>query len=648
MTHPLLSRLQNGVVLTDGAMGTVLYDAGTPLDDCFDALNLSAPAAVSAVHRAYLEAGADIIETNTFGANRFRLESFGLADRVRQINRAGVRLARDAREVAGVDALVAGSIGPTARTLAPIGLTRPEDVEAAFREQIEAMVEAGVDLLMIETIGNLDEMVAAINAARAVSDLPIVANMTFAEDGRTIGGSSPEDVVDRLAPLGVSVLGANCSVGPQRLLPVIAAMARRLEQVRPGAPLGDAPEATAEDGPWLSCLPNAGWPAHVAGRVIYPSSPEYFASFAQQAAAAGVRLIGGCCGTTPAHTRAMREAITHWHEARPGTDPATEPAATLTAEAVADTVSVIELTPELDLVPADEPGSLARKLEGGKFLVAVEIDPPKGLNPAKALEGARLLRDAGVDAINVADSPMARVRMSALTICYLIQHQVGVETILHLTTRDRSLMGLQSDLLGAHAVGVRTILALTGDPPSLGDYPDSSAVYDIDSTGLIRVLRQLNQGTDSAGASIGKHANFLIACAVDPTRADLEHEAARLRTKLEAGANFVMTQPIFDPAVWRRFLDVYGVERLPVPVLIGILPLQSTKHAEFLHNEVPGITLTDEARDRMRRAGAEGRAEGVNMARELLLQLRPDVQGVYLMPSFGRYEVAAEVLRVLD
>lgn len=646
MSHPFLSKLQTGVVLSDGAMGTVLYDAGTPLDDCFDALNLSNPTAVSAVHRAYLDAGADIIETNTFGANRYRLDAFGLADKVRQINRAGVRLARDAREVAGVSALVAGSIGPTARTLAPIGLTEPADVQSAFQEQIEAMVEAGVDLLMIETIGNLDEMLAAIAAARAACDLPIVANMTFAEDGRTIGGSSPEEVVERLAPLGVTVIGANCSVGPQRLLPVMAAMARRLKQ---GGPALGA-ESSPDTGPWLACLPNAGWPAQVAGRVIYPSSPEYFANFAQQAADLGVRLIGGCCGTTPAHTRAMREALTAWSGQRPD---ATADEDTADAN---ESITIIELGTEArpgslvdaGLTPADEPSDFARKLHGGKFLVAVEIDPPKGLNPAKALDGARLLREAGVDAINVADSPMARVRMSALTICYLIQHQVGVETILHLTTRDRSLMGLQSDLLGAHAVGVRTILALTGDPPSLGDYPDSSAVYDIDSTGLIRVLTRLNHGTDSAGASIGKQANFLIACAVDPTRDDLEHEAGRLRTKLEAGANFVMTQPIFDPAVWRRFLDVYGVERLPVPVLIGILPLQSTKHAEFLHNEVPGITLTDDARDRMRRAGAAGRAEGVKMAQELLLQLRPHAQGVYLMPSFGRYEVAAEVLQVLD
>jgi homocysteine S-methyltransferase len=302
---------------------------------------------------------------------------------------------------------------------------------------------------------------------------------------------------------------------------------------------------------------------------------------------------------------------------------------------------------DADLTPVEGPTALARKLAEGKFVVSVEIDPPKGLNPGKALEGARLLREVGVDAINVADSPMARVRMSALTMCYLIQHQVGVETILHLTTRDRSLMGLQSELLGAHAVGVRNILALTGDPPSLGDYPDSSAVYDVDSVGLIRILAGLNLGIDSAGAAIGRAANFSIACAVDPTRDDLAEESRRLRAKLAAGAQFVMTQPIYDPAIWRRFLDIFGAERLDVPVLVGILPLQSTRHAEFLHNEVPGITLTDEARERMRLAGADGRREGVKMAQELLLALRPHVQGVYLMPSFGRYEVAAEVLAIL-
>jgi homocysteine S-methyltransferase len=303
--------------------------------------------------------------------------------------------------------------------------------------------------------------------------------------------------------------------------------------------------------------------------------------------------------------------------------------------------------PEIDLTPAEGPTRLREKLDRGEFVVSVEIDPPKGLNPAKALDGACLLQEAGVDFINVADSPMARVRMSALTLCYLIQHRTGVETLLHFTTRDRSLMGLQSELLGAHAVGVRNIIALTGDPPSLGDYPDSSAVYDVDSIGLIRILDRLNAGTDSSGASIGRPAAFTIACAVDPTRDDLALEAERLRAKLAAGAHLVMTQPIYDPATWRRFLEVYGEARLPVPVLAGILPLQSSKHAEFLHNEVPGITLSDEARRRMRLAGPAGRREGVKMAQELLQELRPLVQGVYLMPSFGRYEVAAEVLEVL-
>jgi len=629
MANPLLTRLADGVVLADGALGTMLYAGGAALDESFDALNLSRPELVAATHRAYLEAGADLIETNTFGANRYRLEHFGLADKVLEVNKRGVRLAREAREIAGRAALVAGSVGPTARTLAPFGTAEPAAVRAAFREQIEALLEGGVDLLIVETIGNLEEMEQAIGAAREASDLPIVAMMTFAEDGRTIGGSTPEDVVDRLRGLGVSALGANCSVGPQRMLPTVAAMGRRL----------DESEADGE-APALACMPNAGWPTQVGGRVIYRSSPEYFADFARRAAEGGVRLIGGCCGTTPAHVRAMREALDAWAAERA--------AAPADRTAVVAIVAAPRPAPDVELVPAEGPTELCRKLAGGKFLVSVEIDPPKGLNPAKALEGARLLKAVGVDAINVADSPMARVRMSALTLCYMIQHQVGVETIIHFTTRDRSLMGLQSELLGAHAVGVRNILALTGDPPSLGDYPDSSAVYDVDSIGLVRVLARLNGGEDSAGASIGRPANFTIACAIDPTREDLEEEARRLRAKLEAGANFVMTQPIFDAAVWRHFLDVYGVERLDVPVLIGILPLQSSRHAEFLHNEVPGITLTDDARDRMRRAGAEGRAEGVKMAQDLLLQLRPHVQGVYLMPSFGRYEVAAEVLRVLD
>ena len=624
MTHPLLDRLASGPVLADGAIGTMLYEAGASLDQSFDALNLTLPDLVLGVHRAYLEAGADLIETNSFGANRFKLETFGLADRVREINRKAARLAREAREISGRPALVAGSVGPTGRTVAPLGVVEPETIRAAFREQIEALLEGGVDLLVLETIGSLDEMTEAVSAAREACDVPIVASMTFAEDGRTIGGSSPEDVVVHLRTMGITAIGANCSVGPQRLLPVAARMARLLA-------------ADGTDGLAVSCMPNAGWPAHVAGRVIYPSSPEYFAEFARSAVEAGAGIVGGCCGTTPQHTAAMRAALDSWLTNRNGAGPRPLPRAARTPAA-----------PPLDLTPAEGPTRLREKLDRGEFVVSVEIDPPKGLNPTKALDGARLLKEAGVEFINVADSPMARVRMSALMLCSLIQQQTGVETMLHFTTRDRSLMGLQSELLGAHAVGVRNIIALTGDPPSLGDYPDSSAVYDVDSIGLTRILSRLNQGADSAGASIGRPAAFTIACAVDPTRDDLAHEAERLRAKLEAGAHLVMTQPIYDPASWTRFLEVYGAERLPVPVLAGILPLQSSKHAEFLHNEVPGITLSDEARERMRRAGADGRREGVKMAQDLLERLRPLVQGVYLMPSFGRYEVAAEVLEIIE
>ncbi len=629
MANPLDIRLEHGVILADGAFGTMLYSAGEPLETCFDELNLIRPDLVSGVHRAYIAAGADLIETNTFGANRARLNHFHLGDQVTAINKRAVKLAREEREISGRPVLVAGSIGPTMRTIAPVGTTPAAEISAIFTEQIEALLEGGVDLLIFETIGNLDEMIAGITAAKAACDLPIIAMMTFADDARTMAGNNPADVVDTLTALGVTAIGANCSVGPQRILPVVRAMRRRLRDS------GDAAS------PALACMPNAGWPSHLGGRVIYPSSPDYFGNFATEAAAAGVRIVGGCCGTTPEHIAAMRAALDGWAEIPSSgiqsvsipTPPSRDRDATV-------------IGARNDALAADGPTELAQKL-GTKFIVSVEIDPPKGLNPAKAIEGARMLKAAGVDAINVAESPMARVRMSALTLCYLIQHQVGIETILHFTTRDRSLMGLQSDLLGAHAAGVRNILALTGDPPSLGDYPDSTAVYDVDSIGLIRVLGQLNDGADSAGASIGRRASFTVACAIDPTRHDLPEEARRLKAKLAAGANLVMTQPIYDIAVWERFLQVFDDE-IHVPVLLGVLPLQSSKHAEFLHNEVPGISLTDDARDRMRRAGADGRREGVKMAQDLLLVARPQVQGVYIMPSFGRYEVAAEVLDVLS
>ena len=616
VNHPFLAQLDERVLLGDGATGTMLHGRGVSIDDSFDALNVNRPDLIAGLHRAYLAAGADVIETNTFGANRIRLEQWGLADRVRAVNVKAVKLAREAREISGNAAFVAGSIGPTQRTMAPFGSFSQAEAESVFREQIEALLEGGVDLLILETISDLNEMTAAIRAARSSSDLPIVAMMTFAEDGRTVAGNSVADVVEQMTAAGADVIGANCSVGPRKILPVIQAMI----DIREGI----------DAGPRFACMPNAGWPTRVNGRVIYPSSPDYLAKFAVDAAAMGVRLIGGCCGTGPDHIAAMRAALDGRTAAQP------EPA----ADQRSDRVTMQRST--VDIAAADGPTEFAKRLKT-KFVVCVEIDPPKGLNPEKAIAGAQMLKSVGVDAINVADSPMARVRMSAMTLSHLIQAETGVEAIVHFTTRDRSLMGLQSELLGAHAMGVRNILALTGDPPSLGDYADSSAVYDVDSIGLIRVLGKLNAGTDSAGASIGRMASFTIACAVDPTKADLDEEVRRLKAKIASGAHCVMTQPIFELSVWTRFLERYG-EPIDLPVLVGILPLQSSRHAEFLHNEVPGITLTDDARERMRLAGPHGRREGVEMARELLASLKPHAQGVYIMPSFGRYEVAAEVL----
>lgn len=618
MAHPLIERLSSGPILGDGAMGTMLYSLGMSLDENFDQLNLTHPEIVAQVHRAYLAAGSDLIETNTFGANRFRLEASGLGNQVLAINKKATRIAREEREISGKSTIIAGAIGPTNRTIEPYGQITRQQIRDAFREQIDALLEGGVDCLVFETFGSIEEIEEALAAAREACDLPIIAMMSFAEDGVTVAGNQVCDVIERLGAYKPDVIGANCSVGPSRLLSVMEAMHSHYS-------------ANSDPQP-LACMPNAGWPAHSGGRVIYPSTPEYFAEFARQAAQTGVGLIGGCCGTTPEHIAAMRAALDGDQPHEEGVE------ATRLARRGGGVVR--------DIVTLDDgPTELAASI-GNKFLVSVEIDPPKGLNPEKAISGARMLKESGVDLINVADSPMARVRMSALTLCYLIQHEVGIETIVHFTTRDRSLMGLQSELLGAHAAGVRNILALTGDPPSLGNYPGSSAVYDIDSIGLIRVLTKLNSGVDSAGSSIGRMANFTIACAVDPTKADLADEARRLHAKIDAGAQLVMTQPIYDASVWTNFLEYFGGP-VDVPVMVGILPLQSSKHAEFLHNEVPGITLTDRARERMRKAGADGRQEGVKMAQELLADLRAHAQGVYLMPSFGRYEVAAEVLEIL-
>jgi len=619
-SHPFLKRLTTSVVLADGAMGTYLYERGIPFDRSFDLLNLTDRALIQSIHREYIRAGAELIETNTFGANRYRLQAHGSTEPARLVNRAGAQLARNAREEVGETVFVAGAIGPLGKPVAPLGTITREEAFDAYREQVEGLVEGGVDLLIVETQTDLAEAAIAIDAVRSVtSDLPLVLQMTFTEDGRTLYGAYPEDVVRAMDPSKVDVLGANCSVGPQALLEIVDRLHRRTEFP-------------------VSVMPNAGLPGFVNGRFVYLSSPEYLADYAVRFAAAGARLVGGCCGTTPAHTRKMRDALRAAPKASTAAD-VQEP-----AKPIPVVMRIEEPAPVTDLVNRTQ---LSRKLTDKKFVVSVEVDPPRGARPKKMIEGAQLLRDAGVDFINVADSPMARVRMSCIALASMITHQVGIETILHFTCRDRNLMGIQSDLMGAHALGIRNILALTGDPPRAGDYPNTTAVFDVDSIGLIRVLKQLNAGTDLGGNSIGEPTTFVIGCAVNPTADTLDTELERFRKKTEAGAEFAMTQPVYELATLRKFLDLVGTPR--IPILLGLLPLQSHRHAEFLHNEVPGIHVPDQAREAMRTAGERGIEVGVEMCRKLLLEARDLVEGAYLMPSFGRYEVVARVAEaVLD
>jgi homocysteine S-methyltransferase len=615
MIHPFLKRLQQGAVLADGAMGTYLYEKGIPFDRSFDLLNLTDASLIQAVHREYIRAGAEVIETNTFGGNRYRLAAHGATETARRVNRAGAQIARNAREEVGEAVFVAGSMGPLGKPVAPLGTITREEAYDAYREQAEGLVEGGVDLLILETQTDMAEALIAIDAVRSVTgDVPLVVQMTFTEDGRTLYGSYPEDVVHAVLGKKVDLLGANCSVGPQKLLEIVERLKRRTELP-------------------ISVMPNAGMPKFVNGRFVYLSSPEYFAEYAQRFTTAGAQLVGGCCGTTPMHTRKMRDALRAV---------ASAPAPLAPSPPGAGPAIVIEET-----AAKTDPtmrSTLARKLAAKEFVVSVEVDPPRGARPKKMIEGAQFLKDAGVDFINVADSPMARVRMSSIALASMIGHQVGIETILHFTCRDRNLMGIQSDLMGAHALGIRNILALTGDPPRAGDYPNATAVFDVDSIGLIGVLKRLNAGTDLGGNSIGEPTTFVIGCAVNPTADTLDEELDRFQRKMEAGAEFAMTQPVYELETLAKFLDKLGkLGKRRVPILLGLLPLQSHRHAEFLHNEVPGINIPDHARAAMRDAGEKGIEVGVEMCRKLLLEARDLVQGAYLMPSFGRYEVVARV-----
>jgi homocysteine S-methyltransferase len=617
MPHAFSQRLGEGPLLCDGAMGTVLYARGVPLEGCFDVLNVTNARLVQGVHADYIAAGADCIETNTFGANRFKLAVHGLESQVREVNRRGVRLARDVRESAGRDVWVLGSIGPLGKYLEPLGTVTADEARDAFREQAEALLEGGVDAFVVETFSDLAEIRLAIEAIRSVTDLPVVAQMAFTDEAVTFMGRAPAEVARDLRALGVQAIGANCSVGSSTLYDVLERM---------------APEA---GGLPLAIQPNAGLPSRIGERLIYLSSPAYMGEYAGRMVEAGARLVGGCCGTTPQHTAAMRETLdrlTPGAQRRDARDAVVRPARPAPAERAGG-------------APTPAPTVLQRRLEAGDFVVTVELDPPRGHTVDKLVQGAKLLKEKGVEIVDINDGSLGRVRMSVLATALLVRDGTGLDVNMHFTCRDRNLMGIQGDLLGAHAVDIRNILAMTGDPPRTGDYANATAVFDVDGVGLIEILRRMNDGVDATGTSIGEPTFFCVGAALNPAADDVDREIDRMHRKIEAGARWLQTQPVYDLEQLERFLARAGGS--PVPVLVGILPLHSSRHAEFLHNEVPGITIPDAVRARMRQAGDSALRAGIDMAQRLVSEVRGRYAGAYLMPSFGRFEVVAEVLDVL-
>ena len=642
MNQLFLEQLRQGPVLCDGAMGTLLYARGVTYEKCFDELNLTQPDLIQGIHNEYLSAGADIIETNTFGANRAKLETHNLQDRVREINFRAARIALEAREVSGRPAFVAGAIGPTGRPLQAPDEQRLGELRTIFREQIEALQEGGVELLILETFSSLAELRQAVLAAKEVGGLPIVAQMSFYEDGHTLSGQSATRVATVLNDLGVDVIGANCSVGPAATLDVLHEMIATTRQQS---------EIGSGKIPLFSAQPNAGLPQRIDNRFFYVSTPDYFADYALQFIQNGVHLIGGCCGTTPRHIEAMRHAINGRYQITSNqfTAPATQNGVQAKDKnATNGHATITRLIEEEAILPQEGTKTgLQEKLAAGEFVISIELDPPKGLNPTKLLSGAALLQQAGADFINIADSPMARVRMSCIALARLIQDHLGIETIIHFTTRDRNLMALQSELLGAHALGIRNILALTGDPLRVGDYPNTTGVWDVDSIGLIQILRGLIEGHDAAGSSIGAKASFNIGCALNLNMTDEEtdREIEKYHRKIEAGANFIMTQPIYELAPLERFIKRAG--KPPIPMLLGYILLHSSRHAEFLHNEVPGITIPGQVRTRLKDSGDNGHEEGLVIAQELLAEANSMVQGVYLQPSYRRYDIVSELIKSL-
>jgi homocysteine S-methyltransferase len=620
----LLQRLldPDAVLVFDGAMGTMLYARGVFINQCYDDLNLRSPDLVRDVHKAYAKAGAEALETNSFGANRLKLTQFGLERDVHAINEAAARLAREA---AGEDRLVAGAVGPLGVRIEPYGPTSVEEAQAIFAEQMRGLVAGGVDCFILETFGDLDELAQAIAAARLVDpSKPVIAQMTIGIDGVTPYGARPEDVAHALDELGADVLGLNCSVGPQIILEAIERM---------------APVTRRK----LSAMPNAGMPRDVGGRRMYMASPEYMASYARHLVQAGAKVIGGCCGTTPEHIRAMVEGIRPLSPrlARSGRSSVAIGKALTTEDAAVVTHRVQGVDP----VPFSERSRFAGKIASGQFVTSVEIVPPRGVDATRMLADVRSLKAAGVDAVNVPDGPRAQSRMGAMMTSLLIEQQVGIESVCHYACRDRNLLGMLSDLLGAAALGLRNILLITGDPPKMGPYPDATAVFDIDAIGLTNLVRNLNHGLDPGGNAIGAPTRYAIGVGVNPAAIDPALERKRFAYKVEAGAEYAITQPVFDVRQLERFLGQLDGDR--IPIIAGIWPLVSVRNAEFLANEVPGVVVPDEIIARMRRASDQSKehaiAEGIAIAREMFERVRGSVQGVQVSAPFGKVDLALQV-----
>lgn len=605
------------VYVFDGAVGTRLYDKGVYINRSYDELNLTQPDLVREVHEEYIKAGAEIIETNTFGATHHKLQPYGLETKVREINLAAVKIARDA---AGDRAFVAGAIGPLGLRIEPFGPTSFDEAREMFKEQVSALVEGGVDLFVLETFSELPVIEQAIRAVRELSDLPIIAQMAIQMDGKTTFGTTPETFTARLDKLDVDVIGLNCGMGPNHVL-------NALEKMRP---------FTSKK---LSAQPNAGLPRDVQGRQFYMGSPDYMAEFSRRFVQAGAKFVGGCCGTTPTHIKLIAEAIR-----------SVSPRQAI-SEARKDSAKVVDLTPaDVSVVPAEERSNWARRIARGEFVTSVEVLPPKGCDAEKTLDSIRLLKEAGVNGVNIPDGPRAQTRMSAQATAVLVEREVGIEAVLHYCCRDRNLLGMMSDLLGAAALGLRNLLLITGDPPKMGPYPDATAVFDIDAIGLTNMVNKLNHGVDIGNNPIGKPTAFSIGVGVNPGAVNLEEEIRRFEWKVEAGAEYAITQPVFDTEQLLRFLD--KISHVRIPIVAGIWPLISYRNAEFMHNEVPGVNVTAHILERMRVASEKskehGRDEGIAIARESLLEVKDVIQGVQVSAPFGNVKYALQVFDALS